>query len=764
MTGFHDTILACITLSLQTHNNIRQLTDGGAPCEPHTQNIKVMRSEPNAGGPDRDIAQRQSQVEDLEARYLEIKVLQEISQTVMESADLQAMVSRILEQTMASGDFHAGLIQLADPKTGLMAPAASHGEHEPEATYDIIVPVTANGETLGELLLGSRDPGRTCPSQLRFLETIGAQIGLGVQKAKLNEDRARLAAILEATTDSVSIADAAGQVQYLNRAARELFGLDPDAEIRSLDLGDRCPEWARQLLKREAIPTALQDGLWSGELAYRDTDGREIPVSQLIIAHAGARGMPGYISTIARDISEDKQAEAALKHQALHDALTGLPNRTLLRDRIQHALAEARREDQLLALLVMDLDRFKDVNDTFGHPWGDLLLQQVTARMLGVVRECDTVARLGGDEFAIVLQGVTNEEDAVSVAARILAACEQPFLVEGQELSVGVSIGIAMFPRHADDPDVLLRFADVAMYVAKREDRGIALYNSEQDQHNPSRAALLSDLRHAVDGSELELYFQPKASISSGRLIGVEALVRWRHPERGLLLPADFLSLAEQTGLMGSIGQWVLRRAVEQCQMWTQQGLDLPVAVNLAAQNLRDLRLPQVVALLLEETGVPPSRLQIEITEGAIMSDQPDILDVLSELHDMGVRISIDDFGTGYSSLVHLRRLPVDEIKIDRSFVSGMVNDENATAIVRSTIDLGHNLGLEVVAEGVEDVQTWTLLDDLGCDIVQGYALNRPMPARELVSWAKKWTKTARKRFMKAGRGAQAKDNFWDVA
>ncbi len=759
------------------------------------------------------VALRPQRIEESEVRGEEIRILCEINQTVGESVNLQAMVHRILEQVVAAGSFDAGLIRLADPVRKVILPVASYGYHEPGAIRElslqgnvqegrwlrqvlmgrtavviedvdchrglrtfkqegfrsaITVPVTAAHQVLGVLQLMSRMPRHFAPGPRRLLEAIGSQIGLGIQKAHLSEERTRLVAILEATTDPVSIADAAGRVQYSNAAARRLFGIDHDREGTSFRLGDHSPQWARELLNRKAIPAALRNGLWRGELAYEDPEGREIPVSQVIIAHAGADGRTGFISTIARDVTEQKRTEEVLKYQALHDSLTGLPNRTLLRERLCQALAEARRQGQLVALLVMDLDRFKEVNDTFGHPSGDLLLEQVTRRMSATVREHETMARLGGDEFALVLHSLPTEEAAAAVATRILSSFEQPFVVEGHELGVGISIGIALSPRHTDDPDVLLRLADVAMYIAKREGLGFAFYSTEQDQHNAQRAALLGELRRALEANELELHYQPKVLISSGRITGFEALLRWQHRQRGLLVPSDFLTLAEQSGLMGSIGQWVLRRAVDDCRGWNNRGLELPVAVNLSPQNLRDLRLPHLVASLLGKARLPAARLEIEITESAIMSDQPDVLDVLTQLHDMGVHITIDDFGTGYSSLVYLRRLPVDAIKIDCTFVTGMVKDENDSAIVRSTIDLGHNLGLEVVAEGVEDEAIWTSLDDLGCDVAQGYGISRPMRAIHLPRWARAWPKLAGKRFLRVRRApkllGQPHKEFWEIA
>jgi diguanylate cyclase (GGDEF)-like protein len=428
-----------------------------------------------------------------------------------------------------------------------------------------------------------------------------------------------------------------------------------------------------------------------------------------------------------------EQQERLLK-QALHDALTGLPNRTLFHDRVQQAIRTAHRTDSVVALLLMDMDRFKEINDTFGHHHGDLLLQQFGARLHDALRESDTIARLGGDEFAILLPH-TTEQGAVDVANKIVGALGRTFSVQGYALSVEVSVGIAYYPQHGADATTLLQRADVAMYHAKRTASGVVVYSAAQDDYSPDRLALISALRLAIDQDQLILHYQPKLDLKTQRVDGVEALVRWQHPEHGLIPPAEFIPLAEHTGLIRPLTRWVLSRALQQCRAWQLAELELSVAVNLSARSLHDPTLIPTVVELLDAWSVRADRLEIELTESSLMADPVHGAEILQQLHEMGIRIAIDDFGTGYSSLAYLRRLPVDEIKVDRSFVQNMASNGDDAFFIRSVCDLGHSLRLEVVAEGVESQQSLQLLAVMGCDLAQGYHLSRPLAAHELESW-----------------------------
>ncbi len=431
-----------------------------------------------------------------------------------------------------------------------------------------------------------------------------------------------------------------------------------------------------------------------------------------------------------------KQAEVN-EHQALHDALTDLPNRTLFHDRVHQALTSARREHVPTAVMIMDLDRFKEVNDTLGHASGDELLKQVGIRLSESLRESDTVARLGGDEFGVLLPKVLDAEAAVAVARKLRRTLEEPFTIHGLALQMEASIGIALYPDHGSNVQSLLQRADVAMYVAKEHPSGCEVYSRERDAYSPDRLTLLTDLRRAIDRGQLVLHYQPKADLRTGEIHGVEALVRWEHPERGMIPPDEFIPPAQKTGVIGPLTMFVLDEALRQCRSWTLQGLGLCVAVNLSTRNLLDVHLPDTVSELLARWEVPASLLELEITESTILADPVRAMQILSRLDEMGVRLAIDDFGTGYSSLAYLKRLPVDELKIDKSFILGMEESENDAVIVRSTIDLGRNLGLRVVAEGVETAKAWNRLGSLGCDLAQGYYLSRPVPAAELTEWVR---------------------------
>ena len=431
-----------------------------------------------------------------------------------------------------------------------------------------------------------------------------------------------------------------------------------------------------------------------------------------------------------------------IEHQALHDSLTGLPNRALFRDRVEQALLAAKRTRRGVAVMLIDLDRFKEINDTLGHQNGDVLLQDLGARLRSVLRDSDTVARLGGDEFGIVLPKAAGARVA-QTAHRVSAALDKPFELGGLSLRVGASIGVSLFPKDGDDVDSLLKHADVAMYVAKEAQSGYELYDAERDSNDASRLSLAGQLRDAIDEGELLLHFQPKAELRSGAIESVEALVRWQHPERGLLTAAEFVPLAGQTGLIRPLTAHVLEEALRHCRAWEEDGVELRVAVNLDMRDLLDLRFPEHVAELLGKWKLAPERLELEITEGTIMADPIRIRQVATRLSDMGVRLAIDDFGRGYSSLGYLKNLPIDELKIDKSFVMRMRKDKSDATIVRSTIELGRNLGLRVGAEGVETREDWEELKTLGCDVAQGFYLARPVSADEVVGLLQTWATRA---------------------
>jgi diguanylate cyclase (GGDEF)-like protein len=423
-----------------------------------------------------------------------------------------------------------------------------------------------------------------------------------------------------------------------------------------------------------------------------------------------------------------------LREESLHDSLTGLANRTLFQTTVDN-VARTSSPQAAAAVMLMDLDRFKEVNDTLGHESGDRLLVEISRRLIELFPDDATVARLGGDEFAVVLPTVEGPACAAALADEVLAALEQPFVVGDLNLEIGASIGVALAPVHGTDAAMLLQRADVAMYSAKESRSGVEVYDPDRDEYSPRRLMLAAELRHAIERGQLTLHYQPKADLGTGGITGVEALLRWHHPDYGFVPPDEFIPLAEHTGLIRALTRWVLAAAVAQCGSWHRRGLHLNVAVNLSVRALVDVGLPDEVEGLLREAGVPPTSLTLEITESSIMADPARSIGVLERLSELGIMLSIDDFGTGYSSLSYLKKLPVGEVKVDRSFVMNMTSDQDDAVIVRSTIDLARNLGLRVVAEGVEDRSTWETLSSLGCDAAQGYYLGRPMPVLQLDRW-----------------------------
>jgi len=434
------------------------------------------------------------------------------------------------------------------------------------------------------------------------------------------------------------------------------------------------------------------------------------------------------------DVSLRKRVEmeAALQHQALHDALTSLPNRAWLADRLEEAIASGKRDHRTWALLMLDLDRFKEVNDTLGHQIGDELLQEVARRLQAELRTCDAVARLGGDEFAVLL-GETDEVTAPLVVSRLIEVLEAPIQLAGQEVAIGASAGIALYPQHGEDVTTLVRRADMAMYVAKRSGSGYAVSTPEHEQPATERLARIGALRNAIATDQLVLYYQPIVDCATQKVTGAEALVRWHHPQHGLIPPDQFIPLAEETGLIRQLTRWVVRTAVSDCAAWQRAGLALGVAVNLSAHDVQDPELPSVISARLADADLDAGWLTLELTETALMGDPEQALLVLGRMKEMGIRIAIDDFGTGYSSLSYLTRLPANQLKVDRSFVSGLATGDREAAVVRSTIELAHTLGLTVVAEGVEDEATMELLVRAGADNAQGFLIGRPTPRRELM-------------------------------
>ena len=547
--------------------------------------------------------------------------------------------------------------------------------------------------------------------------------------------------IWSATTDLVysspGAADTGARPPARSRLSAAVAGRE-SARIVTSEPGDELDSGDRVLsiyvpLKSES--NVVSDGIAEIRIPYEpiaekiNEDSNRIA---LIIA-AGFLTLVLIILRIVDRASRRLRTEVAdHQRQALHDPLTGLPNRTLFADRVHQSIKIASRNKSILAVMLLDLDRFKEINDTLGHHHGDLLLQQIGPRLIKLLRDTDSVARLGGDEFAVLMIDVTDPTAVVHVADKIRRELQKPFRVQGLSLHVDASIGIAIHPHHGSDVDTLLQRADVAMYMAKAGGTGRELYTADRDENSPGRLALTGELRHAIEGGELLLHYQPKVHLRTGEVRGVEALVRWNHPMRGLLPSSEFVPIAENTGLIEPLTMETLRMAIKQAKGWLDEARELTVSVNLSARSLLDTTLAREVGFMLTRFKVPAHILELEITESSIMADPTRARATLVQLASMGVRLSIDDFGTGHSSLAYLKRLPVHALKIDKSFVINMASDENDLVIVQSTIDLAHNLGLEVVAEGVESEEVWNRLRSLGCDMAQGFWRGRPVKAEEL--------------------------------
>jgi diguanylate cyclase (GGDEF)-like protein/PAS domain S-box-containing protein len=540
-------------------------------------------------------------------------------------------------------------------------------------------------------------------------------------------------AVLDNVADGIFILDEAGRVESVNRSVAPLFGYAAGEQLGH-PFGFMVAAESRSDLRgaRTALGVeAAQSGEPIETVGVR-SDGSTFPMEleRRAIEHGGRK----YTLASVRDISERKSNRQALEYMALHDSLTGLANRTMFSDHVASSLALGKRNGETRGLLVLDLDDFKRINDTLGHDLGDALLKQVGERLVSVLRESDTVARLGGDEFAILPAGAIDLAATAALAWTIQETFESGFNLGGEAVRIAPSIGISIFPDHGADVGELLHRADLAMYTAKRSGTGQAVFEAAQETETADHLALLLDLRHCVARDELVLHYQPKTDVATGTIIGVEALVRWRHPKKGVLMPANFMPEVERTYLIEPVTRWVLNAAMGQQRAWRDEGVDLNMAVNISARSLRHGgELSATFAELTEVWGAGEGSVTFELTEGALV--EPAAPAMLAGLHEIGGRLSIDDFGTGYSSLAYLQRLPVDELKIDKSFVKNVATAEDDAIIVRSTIDLAHSLDLQVVAEGVEDEDALRVLTECDCDQAQGYFLGRPVVAEQLTEF-----------------------------
>jgi len=687
------------------------------------------------------------------------------------AADAAVLIS--LEGPVVADTLNGRLVDKSFPISRLIREAEARGESSGIATFDgrpfqlVVVPVLAP-RPIAWVCMGF-EIDETVLKEVRRLTALDVTLAI----AGANADGGFLITTLP--TES--------RRDLLSTARRIPVSKDRDQSIR---LGDEMYQglWhPLQTADGSRIHTLLQRSVADAARPYRDLEVKIFVLSTialivaLIAAMFFARGVSRPLERLAQgaqriergnyaDAVDVKQRdeigrlavafnemrtgiadrEERIRYQATHDALTGLPNRVLFLDRLAQTIAGAKRPGDTVAIIMMDLDRFKEINDTLGHHFGDDLLKEIGLRLKQTLRETDTVARLGGDEFAVTFYA-SERFTAAEMAARLTRTFEAPFQLASVSIEVNASMGIAICPDHANDAETLMKRADVAMYDAKRTHSPFMTYEPGRDEHSLRRLAILSELRNAVARDELVIHYQPKIDVKSDKAVHAEALVRWRHPVHGILSPDEFIPLAEQSGNIGMITKWVLRRAIMDCGAWNAAGLHLTIAINLSVLDLFDAKLPAYIDELLAEARLSPSKVVLEITESAVMKDPTYALRILSDLKNRGVALAIDDYGTGYSSLSHLKRLPVDELKIDKSFVVNLRDaSKDDILIVRSTIELGHNMGLKVIAEGVENAETWRILKELGCDMAQGYYVSPPLPIAEFQEWLASRARIARNR------------------
>lgn len=572
----------------------------------------------------------------------------------------------------------------------------------------------------------------------RAADRVLREWSLILERKRSLENQQRLMAILEATPDLIATADMDGFLTYMNQPGRELLGIGADEDLTQIRLTDCHTEEDARLILSEGIPTAIRDGVWKYETTFVTRHQDEIPTSQVLISHKNEQGNIGFFSTIVRDIRSVKEAEAKIEYLALFDSLTGLPNRNELLKRLEVEIGRTKRQHTNGALIFIDLDNFKNINDSLGHPVGDCVLEEIGRRLQTVVRGEDTIARLGGDEFVVVLAGLSPEaiealNKARDIAEKLREQIAGRIEVRGHSLQITASVGIAMFSDGCQDAHELLRLGDTAMYHAKSEGKNnLQVFREGMDEHFSRHLSMENELRVAIQKQQFILHFQPKIALNDEQhLIGAEALIRWQHPEKGLLLPGEFLDVLEASCLIMEVGNLVMEAAFRQLALWLEKGLWDPahrISINVSPNQFRDERFVGRVIYLLETIHVPASCIDIEVTENIVISNVEEAIGKMQSLSDLGISFSLDDFGTGYSSLSYLKRLPVSTLKIDRSFVRDITTDSNDEALVSTILAMSEHLGMQAVAEGVETEAQLKILQTNHCRFYQGFYFNRPLP------------------------------------
>ncbi len=677
-------------------------------------------------------------------------------------------LSRALEQSPASVVITdtKGIIEYVNPKfeeiSGYKAEEAigqnprilKSGDKQPEEYKDLWETISAGGEWKGVFHNKRKDGSiyweAASISGLRGEDgeiTHYIAVKEDITARKRAEDQLRMnATVFDTASEGILVTDANNRIKTVNPAFTRITGYEPEDIIgqdpKVLSSGRHEAHFYRQMWSQ-----IKKHGFWSGEVWNRRKDGSVYPewLSVVVIRDDKTDEIKEYVAVFS-DISQRKQDEEQIRRQANYDALTGLPNRSLFFDRLNQAVISARREEGLLALLFVDLDRFKAVNDTFGHVLGDEMLQEVAERLKVCVRDSDTVARLGGDEFVVLAHDMSEVNDAALVAEKIIDQMSKPFNVGGREVALGASIGITIYPEDTNDAEEMMRNADMAMYRAKEGGRNrYQFFTVGMQEQVRERLELEQDLRHAIDKEELTLYYQPIVDSQSGTPRSVEALLRWNHPKRGLISPETFIPLAEDGGLIIAIGNCVMEEACRQLREWRDEGININVSVNVSSRQLGREFSPWILSGMLKEYGVRGEWLTLEITEGLLMDDSPEVLKWLNGFKELGVGLSIDDFGTGFSSLSYLKRFPVDVLKIDRSFIRGVPDDVGDVSLVEAILAMGKSLNLKVVAEGVETKQQLQFLRKRGCDLLQGFYFGEPMRESELRAWLLQQSKVSTK-------------------